>query len=193
MSRYCSIPLSKGQTTIVDEADYDALMAVGRWCYSNSGYAVHYYTDEYGQRKTLYMHRLIMARMLKDGIPPGMQVDHVSRDRLQNRRLNLRLATRSQNQANKGIPVNNTSQYKGVTFNSGRWEARIRYQGKRLHLGRCVDPVAAALLYDAASRLLYRDFAGCNFPHKPTPPHIEKRLRETLDKRGLETRHLVLE
>jgi hypothetical protein len=192
MARFSSISLTKGQTTIVDEGDYDAVAAVGRWCYSNSGYAVHYYADEYGQRKTLYLHRFIVQRMSREGIPPGMQVDHRNQNRIDNRRLNLRLATRSQNQANKGVPVNNTSQYKGVTFNTGRWEARIRYQGKRLYLGRFTNPLDAAMIYDAASRLLYQDFAGCNIQDQPTSSHVEKQLREMLDKSGLETRHLVL-
>lgn len=192
MARFSSISLTKGQTTIVDEGDYDAIVAIGRWCYSNSGYGVHYYADEYGQRKTLYLHRFVVQRMLREGIPPDMQVDHKNQNRIDNRRFNLRLATRSQNQANKGVPVNNTSKYKGVTFNTGRWEARIRYQGKRLYLGRFTNPLDAAMMYDAASRLLYQDFSGCNLQEKSTPSHVEKQLREMLDKRGLETRHLVL-
>lgn len=192
MSPYRPITLTKGQTTIVDDDDYDAVVAVGRWCYSNSGYAVHYYADEFGQRKTLYLHRFLMQRMSREGIPPGMQVDHRNRNRIDNRRSNLRLATRSENQANKGVAVNNTSTYKGVTFNTGCWEARIRYQGKRLYLGRFATPLEAAMMYDAASRLLYRDFAGLNIKGQSIPSHIEKKLREVLDKSGLETRHLLL-
>lgn len=191
MAQFRSIPLTKGMTTIVDVDDYDAISAIGRWCYSNSGYAVHYYQDEQGRRKTLYLHRVIYQRILRHPIPPNFQVDHCNRNRIDNRRRNLRLATRSQNQAHKGLQVNNTSQYKGISFNRGCYEARIRHQGKRLHLGRYADGQEAALMYDAASRLLNREFAGCNFPQQPTPPHIEQQLKKLLNKRGIEISPLV--
>lgn len=178
------IPLTKGQSALIDRVDYVAIRSVGTWCYSASGYAVHYTTDADGKPKVLYMHRLVMERMLGGPIPRDLQVDHISRAtdgelaRLNNRRSNLRLATRSQNQANKGRPINNTSAYKGVSFNHGKWEARIKYDGRRLHLGRFEDPHAAALAYDAASRLLYQEFAGVNFPEQLTPPSLESWVRK---------------
>lgn len=189
-----SIFLTKGQVALVDALDYAALMALGRWCYSNSGYAVCYTHDEQGQRKTLYMHRVIMARMLGQPIPGGLQVDHIQHHlgRLDNRRSNLRLATRSQNQANKGRPVNNSSFYKGVSFNRGKWEARIRFGGQRLNLGRFEAALVAAQTYDAASRLLNGSYAGLNFPQAGTPPQIEAQVRVRLQQRGLNVSHLVL-
>jgi hypothetical protein len=179
------IPLTKGQVALVDEADHDFLLHVGRWSFSKNGYAVHYYADEQGSRKTLYMHRLVMERKLGYMLPAGYQVDHRSRvtegekARLDNRRDNLRLATRTQNQANKGRQIN-TSDYKGVSRNHGTWEARIRYENRRLHLGNFPASILAALMYDAASRHLYGEFAGCNFPDTPTPPCVESRLRTVL-------------
>ena len=59
------IPLTKGQAALVDASDYDMLMRIGSWCFSKSGYAVHYYTDEQGRHKTLYMHRVLMAYALR--------------------------------------------------------------------------------------------------------------------------------
>jgi hypothetical protein len=180
------ILLTKGQFALVDDGDYDALVRIGRWCYSNSGYTVHYVTNEQGKQKTLYMHRVIMARILASPIPFGLQVDHVSGGalgviaRLDNRRENLRLATRSQNQANKGRQSNNSSTFKGVSFNHGKWEARIRHNGRRIHLGRFEDARNAALMYDAASRRLYQDFAGCNFPDEGTPLCLVDQLRTIL-------------
>ena len=159
------IPLTKGAVAIVDDSDFDRLIQMGSWCLSSNGYAVHY-TKINGQRKTLYMHRLIM-----DACYP-LQVDHIDRDRLNNQRSNLRFATRSQNQANKNIQNNNTSAYKGVNWNKGKWEARIRYKRVRVNLGRFSDPLRAALVYDAASRLLYNEFAGCNFPEHQTSQRL---------------------
>lgn len=178
------IPLTKGQFALVDDCDHEALCVLGRWCYSNSRYAVHYTTDHTGKRETLYMHRLVMERILGKPIPNGLQVDHINMDRLDNQRANLRLATRSQNQAHKGRQ-SNTSCYKGVNLNAGLWEARIRFQGRRIFLGKYEDALAAATMYDAASRHLYQDFAGCNFPDKPTPSDIAEALRNILSRRGL--------
>jgi len=184
-------PLTKGQFALIDEVDRPALLAIGAWSFSSSGYAVHYQSAEAGRRTTLYMHRIIMERSLGTRIPRGYQVDHVSGAadgplaRLDNRRDNLRLATRSQNQAHKGISRNNTTEYKGVSFRQGKWEARIKYGNHRLQLGRFSDPVVAAQRYDAASRLLYADFAGCNFPDLLTAQATLAQVRAVLARYGL--------
>ena len=179
------ISLTKGCFAQVDDADYEAILALGCWSYARNGYAVHYYTDESGQRKTLFLHRAVYARILGHPILPGLQVDHINRDRLDCRRANLRLATRSQNQANKGLSVNNSSGYKGVNHNQGKYEARIRYADTRLNLGRFADPLTAAQHYDCASRLLYQDFAGVNFPHQTTPPDVVERVITVLARYGI--------
>ena len=176
------IPLTKGQHAIVSDEDYDHLVSIGRWCHSNSGYAVHYWINDNGKHKTLFMHRAIMARMLGHPIA-SFQVDHINRDRLDNRRKNLRLATRSQNQANKGRQRNNSSGFKGVSWSRGKYEARIRYNGKRINLGRFECSEAAANIYDAASRLLYGEFAGLNFPDQIPPSYIVQQLEKIMSKR----------
>jgi len=58
----------------------------------------------------IYLHRLIMGAKIGDP-----QVDHKYRDRLDNRKQNLRFATWSENQLNKGLPSNNTSGFRGVS------------------------------------------------------------------------------
>src|SRR5690349_18044755 len=107
-----TISLSKGFSAVIDDADYAAVTAIGNWCYE-SGYAVHYFVNEEGKRKRIWMHRLIMQRVLNHCIPPRMQVDHINANRLDNQRSNLRLATRSENQAAKGVQINSSSGYKG--------------------------------------------------------------------------------
>lgn len=179
------IPLTKGMQALVDEDDFDMLMRVGRWSYSASGYAVHYYTDDQGRSKTLYLHRVIMAHALRKA-PPGIQVDHINFSRLDNRRVNLRLATRSQNQAHKRRRQDSSSSYKGVTRNTGKWEARIKYGGQRINLGRFDKPEDAAWSYDAATRLLNKDFAGPNFSEHPRRAIFEHVLA-VLDKYGVDT------
>jgi hypothetical protein len=49
-------------------------MRIGNWCFGNSGYAVHYYTDEQGRHQTLYIHREIITRALSKA-PSGTQID----------------------------------------------------------------------------------------------------------------------
>jgi len=149
---------------LVDEADFAQLSAL-KWHFNSSGYAVLY-----EGRKTIFMHRLIM------NAPLHLQIDHINHNRLDNRRKNLRFATRSQNQANKRHQANNTSGYKGVSFRAGKWEARIRVNGRRQLLGRYDDALTAARVYDAASRRYYGDFAGLNFPEAATSPEIERLL-----------------
>jgi hypothetical protein len=163
MSREIPLANRKG-IALVDEADFVRLSAL-KWYFNSSGYAVHY-----EGRKTIFMHRLIM------NAPPHLQVDHINHNRLDNRRENLRFATRSQNQANKGRQINNSSGYKGVNFRAGKWDARIRVAHTRLHLGRYDDPLTAALVYDAAARRYYDDFAGLNYPERATDPEIAQLL-----------------
>jgi hypothetical protein len=160
-----AIPLTRGARAYVDDKDYDRLVTIGSWCLSFYGYAIHYRIHN-GRRQVILMHRVIMSA------PPHLQVDHINRNKVDNQRENLRFATRSQNQANKGIQKNNTSHYKGVVWNRGKWVVRIRYQGARLYLGRYADPIIAAQVYDGMSRELNREFAGCNFPDQATPEPI---------------------
>lgn len=174
--------LSQNRVALVDAVDYPDLSAFN-WRFARNAYAVRYATVD-AVRKTVFLQREIMQRILDGPIPPGLQVDHLNRDRLDNRRANLRLATRSQNQANKAPgQVNNTSGYKGVTAQGNAWEARIKVNREGIYLGRYADPVTAARMYDAASRLLNADFAGLNFPDVPPSSEIVKQLLRVLHRR----------
>jgi hypothetical protein len=103
------------------------------------------------------MHRLILTA------PSELQVDHINQNRLDNRRDNLRLATRSQNNAHRRMMPSNSSGYRGVNRHKQQWEARIKYQNQRIYLGSFANPEDAALIYDAAALLLFADFAKLNF------------------------------
>jgi hypothetical protein len=80
----------------------------------------------------LPLHRFVMGEP-----PKGYTVDHINRDGLDNRVSNLRFATFSQNNMNKGVQKNNTSGYTGVTWDksSHKWQARIKINRKMIGLG----------------------------------------------------------
>jgi hypothetical protein len=96
---------------------------------------------------------------------PGVELDHRNKDTGDDRLENLRQATKSQNQANKGKYKRNTSGFAGVTWNRShsKWQAQIGFQGKVKYLGSFEEAKSAALAYDVAARQLFGEFARVNF------------------------------
>lgn len=94
-----------------------------------------------------------------------MLPDHRNRNKLDNRRGNLRQATPLQNAVNQSLRKDNASGFKGVTWNKqvGKWKAQIRDTGRRLFLGYFHDATDAARAYDAKARDLFGEFAFLNF------------------------------
>ena len=173
--------LSKGKAyTRVDDADYDWLTAIGNWSLSSKGYAIHWYTDEQGRRRMHYMHRLILMQMTQ-ARPPDWTADHINRDRFDNRRCNLRLATKSQQQANTGIRADNTSGYKGVQPIGERFRAAIQVDGQGIYLGTFDTAHEASRRYDAAQRYFNAEFAGVNHPDEPTTEAEQQALLDWLN------------
>ena len=107
------------------------------------------------------MHRTIMKP--KDGI----DIDHANKNKLDNRRTNLRLCSRSQNLANKFDLNKNRSGYKGVSFfkwgnRKKRWVSQIQFRYKTLRIGYFLTPEDAALAYNEAAKEYYGEFARLN-------------------------------
>jgi hypothetical protein len=154
------IPLSRGMTALVDNADYDWLNQWSWYAFKNSNrfYAVRNIQLPDGRRTTVYMHRAILTA------PTGTEVDHQDGDGLNNQRSNLRLATHSQNCCNRGIPSTNTSGFKGVTWHkpSGKWRAYIKVDGYARNLGGFADINDAAAAYDTAALRYHQSFARTN-------------------------------
>ncbi len=112
------------------------------------------------RQTTLLMHRLIMDA------PKGMEVDHINGNSLDNRKSNLRICTRSQNQRNSGPLKNNTSGYKGVVryHRIKKWAARIKHNSKSIHIGCYDDKEEAARARDKKAKELHGEYAYLNFP-----------------------------
>lgn len=92
----------------------------------------------------------------------GKEVDHHNRDSLDDRPVNLRLATRAQNNANRSVFKNNKCGCKGVHFiarkKKPRWRAMISIGGKNKSLGHFDSLEAAKFSYEQAARKVYGDF-----------------------------------
>lgn len=151
-SRTTHVPLTQGKFALIDAEDWDVVAEI-TWSYGEvrPGYG---YAMSKINRRTARMHNLILP------VAKGLMVDHANHNTLDNRRLNLRCATRSQNFANSRRNRNSTTGYKGVTFypRLGKWQAHIQ----RSHLGMFETPEAAALAYDAAAREVFGEFAQTN-------------------------------
>lgn len=104
------------------------------------------------------MHRKILGI-----VDSNVQVDHADGNGLVNTRLNIRIATRNQNQQNKRKNGGCASAYKGVHLCNGKWRARITIDGKRRHLGYFASETEAASAYDSAAKHLFNKFALTNF------------------------------
>jgi len=91
---------------------------------------------------------------------PKHQIDHIDNRKLNNRWNNLRLATNSQNNMNKGLRSDNSSGHKGVHWDSwkGKWKAEIYVSGKKISLGVYVDKEEAAKAYTEASLKYHGEF-----------------------------------
>lgn len=93
----------------------------------------------------------------------GLQVDHVNLNGLDNRKINHRCCTGPQNRLNQGLRSDNSSGYKGVTFDRRRGRHFARIAKKFLGYG---TPEECARLYDAAARVAFGEFAWLNFPEE---------------------------
>lgn len=84
-------------------------------------------------------------------IPPSHYIDHIDHNRSNNRIENLRLVIFAENYRNLSISKANTSGYVGVSRHRNKWEAKLRAEGKTIHLGRFDTPQEAAAARHAAN------------------------------------------
>lgn len=113
-----------------------------------------------GKQKSIPMHRAIMK------MPEGMFCDHINHNGLDNRKINLRAATRAQNCWNKRKQLGKySSTYKGVNRScvNKKWVSRIEVKGRKIYLGAFEDEIDAARAYDRAAKEYHGEFAVLNF------------------------------
>lgn len=156
------IPLGKGHIAIVDVEDAD--LARVRWYPANKDGRIYAWRkvgeyNEKGQRRTEHLHRVIFERIIGRSLETRELVDHQDNDPLNNRRSNLRLASKITNAQNSKKQAGKRSQFKGVTASLGKWEAAITVNKHRMRLGRYDTEEEAYEIYCEAARKYFGEFA----------------------------------
>jgi HNH endonuclease/AP2 domain len=158
------INLTHGYVSLIDDEDYP-LISRSRWFLKIKKKKFFYArtaTRVNGKTVHVDMHRLLMNPL------PGVLVDHINGNGLDNQRCNLRLATNAQNQQNRFARHGGSSRFKGVNFDPSRpnkpWRSQIYCNGVKHYLGRFNTEEEAALVYDATAQRLFGAFCNLNFP-----------------------------
>jgi hypothetical protein len=136
---------------IVSDEDYQYLNQF-KWSFTNG------YARRVSKKKTYLMHREIMNPQ------NGFVVDHINHDKLDNRRVNLRVCTQQKNTANR-IKINGcTSKYKGVSWNkkNKNWNSEIMYNNKAIWLGCFKNEHDAGIAYNKKAIEIYGEYAYIN-------------------------------
>jgi len=169
------IDVYNGYSALVDDADFPHL-SQKRWHLAGHRGTMYVTTSAWvgGKCVSVPMHTLIASA------PLGMVVDHVNGNRLDNRRSNLRICTRTENLWNRHAAPRGVSRFSGVTYEGNRWRARISRENHRINIGVFAREVDAAIAYDAKCRALRGEFARPNFSHVVP----RSRLRELLSSTG---------
>jgi hypothetical protein len=171
-----NLETTKGIIAVFDSIDID--LAEKNW-YSQNGYVIR--KDK--QRNYVYMHQVILERMLGRSLNGNEEPDHINGNRSDNRRDNLRLLSHSENCFNIMKPEKNessrksTSMYKGVNFyaSRGRYRARITIRGVTINIGYFDNERDAAIAYDKDAIFHFREKAKLNFPDESYAWEIHKK------------------
>lgn len=126
---------------LVDAADAE-WASQWTWHINNSGYAVRGHKVE-GRSQDVRLHRELLGLPRKTD---GREGDHIDRDKLNNRRGNLRVLTQAGNAQNVSSHQGASSQHRGVSWNTHkqRWHATVGTNGRTIFLGAFTDEIEAA-------------------------------------------------
>lgn len=143
----------KGEKFIFDKEDFN-MISKYTWFLSKRGYMT---TNI--KRRPVTMHKLLLGNLKK------LDIDHISRDRVDNRRCNLRVCTHQQNIFNQSKRSTNTSGFMGVSqmLRTGKYEAYVHYNNRKHYFGTYDSAIEAAKARDVGAKELFGEYANLNF------------------------------
>lgn len=156
---FVEIKMNLGVSMKIDAEDWEKFGEF-KWFPIDAHKRGKYYVMRKRSGKTEILHRLIMNVIDKSKV-----VDHINHDTLDNRKINLRVCSRSENQRNLTSHKDSISKYLGVTWHKSRnkWQAQIKENGKNMYIGVFVSEVEAAKAYDERAKKHHKEFANLNF------------------------------
>lgn len=149
-----TILLNQNFITWIDTVDID--LQQYNWC-ALKGTSI--YARARINKAPIMMHRLILERILNRPLNKDEYADHINGDGLDNRRSNLRLATRYENARNARLRKDSPFKLKGVTKDRDHWRARITVNKKQIYLGQFDNPEDAHKAYCEAAKIHHGEFA----------------------------------
>jgi len=155
------IELTQGKYALVDDEDFEWL---SQWKWFACKYGVQYYAlrghPSNNGRRMHYMHREILNLKPND----DKLSDHINHNGLDNRRYNLRVVTRRENNQNRRS-FKGGSKYRGVSrcTKGNKWRARISSYEKEYFIGHFINEIEAARAYDTKAEEIFGEFAVLNF------------------------------
>lgn len=154
----CRIYFNSEEYFLIDAADLEYVSA-RTWFYGKRGYPV-----SHTSRKSLYGHKTEPLHKYLLHPPQGVDIDHISGDKLDNRKSNLRFCSHQQNMFNQKRRSTNSTGYSGVSYskNAGKYEAYINRDGRKIHLGLFMSAEEAAIVRNNAAQKLYGEYARLN-------------------------------
>lgn len=134
-----------------------------KWHLHNYGYVDALWTDENNFTQHTFLHEAII-QLSGQEVPDGYEIDHKDGNKLNCLDENLRICSHSQNGQNRGKNKNNTSGYKGVTWDRAcqKWHARVTINNKEINLGNFKEVEDAARAYNVAAIKHFGEFAVLN-------------------------------
>lgn len=155
------LELTQGHFAVISIVDAEAAGQFN-WCARNLRGAIYAYRttrEARGLSGQQGLHQFIGERM---GIDTSQLVDHRNGNGIDCRRMNLRSATKAQNNMNKRRSRNNTSGVKGVTWFAPdrKWQARVGVNGRRVLVGYFSDLEQARVAVTKARARLHGEFAN---------------------------------
>ena len=150
------------QYALVDDEDYEKIKQFN-WTIKKVAYnnyvAIRPFVNEWGDKSSIAMHHEIIK------VPKGKHIRHINDNKLDNRKCNLEIVTKSESQMSRKKRKETTSKYKGVSWShkKKKWIASISLLMGTKNLGTFNNPVDAAIAYDDAAREYFEKCANTNF------------------------------